>query len=61
MAQDQDQAKGPGNYPLTVDTAIWFAKLAAGGALRSADLKALELLIVGDAEYYVKYESELEE
>jgi len=37
------------------------AKLVSQAPLTQADLKALELLIVGDAEYYLKYESELEE
>jgi hypothetical protein len=37
------------------------AKLVGGLPLTPADLKTLELLIVGDAEYYLKYESEIEE
>lgn len=36
-------------------------KLVAGVPLTPDDLKTLELLIVGDAEYYLKYESEVEE
>lgn len=36
-------------------------KLQNRTPLTPADLKTLELLIVGDAEFYVKYESELEE
>jgi hypothetical protein len=38
-----------------------FAKLVAEKPLTPADLKALEMLIVGDAEYYLKYESKLDE
>ena len=36
-------------------------KLIEVQPLTPADLKTLELLIVGDAEYYLKFESELEE
>jgi len=36
-------------------------KLIDVSPLTPADLKTLELLIVGDAEYYIKYESELDE
>ena len=35
-------------------------KLKAGKSLTPADLKTLELLIVGDAEYFVKYENEFD-
>ena|SRR5271163_493671 len=44
-----------------IDFKSLLSKLVAGAGLMPADLKTLELLIVGDAEYYVKYESELEE
>jgi chromosome segregation ATPase len=37
------------------------SKLRSRTPLMPSDLKALELLIVGDAESYLKYESELEE
>jgi chromosome segregation ATPase len=37
------------------------AKLVGGLPLTPADLNSLELLIVGDAEYYLRYESEIEE
>ncbi len=35
-------------------------KLKAGKSLTPADLKTLELLIVGDAEYFLKYETEFD-
>jgi hypothetical protein len=35
-------------------------KLKAGKPLTPADLKTLELLIVGDAEYFLKYETEFD-
>jgi len=44
-----------------MDFASLLPKLAAGSPLTPADLKILEVLIVGDAEYYLKYESELDE
>ena len=43
-----------------MDFASLLPKLEQGKPLTSADLKTLELLIVGDAEYYVKYETEVE-
>jgi hypothetical protein len=43
-----------------IDFASLLPKLEHGKPLTPADLKTLELLIVGDAEYYVKYETEVE-
>ncbi len=41
-----------------MDAASLLPKLKEGKALTAADLKTLELLIVGDAEYFLKYETE---
>ena len=43
-----------------MDFASLLPKLKAGKPLTPADLKALELLIVGDAEYFLKYETEFD-
>jgi len=41
-----------------MDFASLLPKLKSGRPLTPADLKTLELLIVGDAEYFLKYETE---
>lgn len=43
-----------------MDIASLLPKLEQAKPLTVAELKTLELLIVGDAEYYLKYETELE-
>jgi hypothetical protein len=43
-----------------MDFASLLPKLKAGKPLTPADLKTLELLIVGDAEYFLKYETEFD-
>jgi hypothetical protein len=43
-----------------VDIPSLLKKLKTAKPLTPADLKTLELLIVGDAEYYLKYETELD-
>jgi hypothetical protein len=43
-----------------MDFASLLPKLKAGKSLTPEDLKTLELLIVGDAEYFFKYETELD-
>jgi hypothetical protein len=43
-----------------MDFASLLPKLKAGKSLTPEDLKTLELLIVGDAEYFLKYETELD-
>ncbi len=43
-----------------LDFASLLPKLKAGKQLTPADLKTLELLIVGDAEYFLKYETEFD-
>ena len=43
-----------------VDFASLLPKLKSGKPLTPADLKTLELLIVGDAEYFLKYETEFD-
>src|ERR1700678_2806270 len=58
---DELEVQAKEAFHAKIDFKPLLAKLVAGGGLTSADLKALELLIVGDAEYYVKYESEMEE
>jgi hypothetical protein len=44
-----------------MDFASLLPKLEKAKPLTATDLKTLELLIVGDAEYYLKYETELDE
>jgi hypothetical protein len=46
-------------FQAKVDFASLLPKLEKGQPLMPADLKALELLIVGDSESYVKYETEV--
>jgi hypothetical protein len=46
-------------FQARVDFASLLPKLEKGQPLTLADLKTLELLIVGDAESYVKYETEV--
>jgi hypothetical protein len=46
-------------FQAKVDIASLLPKLEKGQRLLPTDLKALELLIVGDAESYVKYETEV--
>jgi hypothetical protein len=43
-----------------MDFASLLPKLKAGKAMTPSDLKTLELLIVGDAEYFLKYETEFD-
>lgn len=43
-----------------MDLASLLPKLKAAKPLTPADLKALELLIVGDAEYFLKYETDFD-
>jgi hypothetical protein len=58
---DELEAQAAQAFQAKVDVKSLLSKLVAGSGLTPADLKTLELLIVGDAEYYLKYESELEE
>jgi hypothetical protein len=58
---DELEAQAREAFQRRMDFASLVPKLAAGSPLSPADLKTLELLIVGDAEYYLKYESEVEE
>lgn len=44
-----------------MDFASLLPKLKSGKPLTPADLKTLELLIVGDAEYFLKYETEFDQ
>jgi hypothetical protein len=44
-----------------VEIASLLPKLKTGKPLTPEDLKTLELLIVGDAEYFLKYENDLEQ
>lgn len=44
-----------------MDFASLLPRLKAGKPLTPADLKTLELLIVGDAEYFLKYETEFDQ
>jgi hypothetical protein len=48
-------------FQAKMDFASLLPKLENAKPLNPADLKTLELLIVGDAEYYLKYETELDE
>jgi hypothetical protein len=58
---DQVGAQARQALLLTLDLDALLAKLDARQSLTPSDLKTLELLIVGDAESYLKYESELAE
>jgi hypothetical protein len=48
------------SFQSKIDFASLLPKLKAGKSLMPDDMKALELLIVGDAEYFVKYETEFD-
>ena len=58
---DQLEAEAREAFQSRMNFGPLLSKLEAGKSLSADDLKALELLIVGDAEYYLKYESEVEE
>lgn len=58
---DQLESQARQAFQARLDLASLLSKLEAGKPLAPDDVQALELLIVGDAEYYLKYESELEE
>ena len=47
-------------FQAKVDFASLLPKLKAAKPLTPADLKSLELLMVGDAEYFLKYETEFD-
>jgi hypothetical protein len=47
-------------FQAKMNFASLLSKLKAGKPLMPADLKTLELLIVGDAEYFLKYETEFD-
>jgi chromosome segregation ATPase len=63
LEEHVDQLEGQAReaFQAKLDLGALLAKLRANKPLTSSDLKTLELLIVGDAEYYLKYESEIEE
>jgi division protein CdvB (Snf7/Vps24/ESCRT-III family) len=48
-------------FQARMDIASLLPKLKAENPLTPEDLKTLELLIVGDAEYFLKYENDLEQ
>jgi hypothetical protein len=58
---DELETQATEAFHAKMDFKALVSKLTAGGPLTPADLRALELLIVGDAEFYLKYESELDE
>lgn len=58
---DQIEADAREAFQAKLDCRSLLSKLTAGRALNADDLKTLELLIVGDAEFYLKYESEVAE
>jgi hypothetical protein len=58
---DQLEAQTREAFKSKMELRPLLSKLEGNKSLTPADLKTLELLIVGDAEYYVKYESELDE
>jgi hypothetical protein len=58
---DQIEADAREAFQAKLDCRSLLSKLTAGQALNADDLKTLELLIVGDAESYLKYESEVAE
>jgi hypothetical protein len=58
---DELEAQAREAFQAKMDFKSLLPKLVAGSPLTSADLKALGILIVGDAEYYLKYETEIEE
>lgn len=57
---DQLEAQARAAFQTRMDFASLLPKLAAKKPLTPDDLKILEMLIVGDAEYYLKYETELD-
>jgi hypothetical protein len=58
---DQLESQARNLFQSKIDLAGLLAKLSAAKPLTPVDLNTLELLIVGDAEYYLKYETELDE
>ncbi len=58
---DELESQAQQAFRSKVDFASLLSKLRGLKPLTPGDVKTLELLIVGDAEYYVKYESELDE
>lgn len=58
---DQLEADAREAFQAKLDCRSLLTKLSAGKPLTADDLKTLELLIVGDAESYLKYESETDE
>jgi hypothetical protein len=58
---DQTEADAREALQAKLDCRSLLTKLTSGQALAADDLKTLELLIVGDAESYLKYESEVAE
>jgi len=58
---DQLEAQARDAFQSRTNFGPLLSKLDAAKSLSADDLKALELLIVGDAEYYLRYESEVEE
>lgn len=58
---DELEAQAQQAFRSKVDFDSLLSKLSGRKPLSPGDIKTLELLIVGDAEYYVKYESELDE
>lgn len=58
---DELEAQAQQAFRSKVDFDSLLSKLSGRRPLTPGDIKTLELLIVGDAEYYVKYESELDD
>lgn len=58
---DQIEADAREAFQAKLDCRSLLSKLTAAKPLSADDLKTLELLIVGDAESYLKYESEVDE
>jgi hypothetical protein len=58
---DQTETDAREAFQAKLDCRSLLTKLTSGQALAADDLKTLELLIVGDAESYLKYESEVAE
>jgi hypothetical protein len=54
------EAQAREEFQSKMDFASLLPKLKAGSPLTPSDLKTLELLIVGDAEYFLKYETEFD-
>lgn len=57
---DEIEGRAREMFESEVDIASLLKKLKEAKPLDAADLKTLELLIVGDAEYYLKYETEVD-